>query len=1422
MAEKLEMKVRNLEHLLKLKSTILKATKIDKLLTDVCNTITQFQVYDVSWAVLLDEDNNAIGKYSSHKALSTKVEYLCWRDTLDTDKVLVHPRNSRRCKDCVLSNNAEATMLSKRLEYNGDIYGVFSVSIKNCLLDDAVEKQFVDLTDDISTMIHSIKLKEKNERYRKELAESQHMYRKLLDTSAIPVGIMDLESNVTFMTNSLKKILGYAEDDNSFIEQGLKGADFVSDEDRLRVKESLGQVLNKNIINTNDYVFKRTDGERIHMRLRTSLMHNAEGKPSGFMVIFHDLSTELKTAEDLQISEEKFRLLFMKAPNGVSFLSPTGVILDCNDQDAKMLQMERSELIGRHVKDFLSLEDQKAFKKNFESFKKDGTKSILVRLQRKDGEMISVARNVSALSNSDGSLRGIIVHSRDVTEDIKVQEQIDLLMLAIEQSSSVFTITDLDGNITYVNKRFSEVTGYTLDEAIGQNPKILKSGKLAEVVYTEMWEQLKNGGVWKGELCNKRKNGELYWEYASMTAIRNSKGVLTNYLKVAEDITQRRKAEQELKETTVRYHNIFNLVPNPIVIHIDGYIVDANQAAFLFSKGKNMRQLMGKDVMTFVHESSRELIANRIKKLREKGGDVPVTDAVFVNLHGESRDVRSLSKEVSFRGQRAFMVIFEDVTEHRIAERKVLENEKKFRDIFNLHPDPVSIADMDTGEMYEVNDSFLKIVRMKRKDVIGKSSLDIELYDNVEVRSKLIDRIKLNGQVKNHEVSFNIKGEQLTALVSGAIFGGEDSSKVLFVARDISKMKKAEQELRELNVRYRNIFNMAPNPIIVHVDGHIVDVNRAALLFAGAKNRNELLGKGIMSFVHESSQKEILNQIRVLNRGAKIPPFDAMFLTLKGEKRNVRTASNIISFGGKQAFMVFFEDITERKRAEQRLIESEKRFRQFFNLIPDPVIITNVKTRMFIESNNASIMLTGLSHKELAGASVLDYGLFKEPGQRDQLVNMVVEGEGVLNEEIDLVINDKVYTMLVSASVIEPVEEQNVLWIAHDISNRKAMEQDLVQAKERAEANEKLKSSFLSNISHEIRTPMNAILGFSDLLRDPEVEEGPRNQYINIIQQRGKDLLKMISDIMDISKIETGSLKLQNRAVRIHSIISETIDAANEQLRKTPTKDIVIVQNCKIDASQLVNGDKYRIRQVLSNLMDNAIKFTQKGTITISCWLDGEDVYFEIKDTGCGIAKDKIDQAFERFVQVHEIKDVTIGGSGLGLSISRSLLKLMGGEIWIKSDLGKGSTLSFKLKVFDGGDVPLIKSAPKSELTFDWSDKTILIAEDEPSNQMFVKVILNKTGINIIMANDGQEAVDLFEANKDIIDLVLLDIKMPELNGYEVTKHIKNISPNITIIALTANAMNNDREEALRSGCDDYLSKPIAKELLYSTIEKYI
>ena len=366
----------------------------------------------------------------------------------------------------------------------------------------------------------------------------------------------------------------------------------------------------------------------------------------------------------------------------------------------------------------------------------------------------------------------------------------------------------------------------------------------------------------------------------------------------------------------------------------------------------------------------------------------------------------------------------------------------------------------------------------------------------------------------------------------------------------------------------------------------------------------------------------------------------------------------------------------------------------------------------------------------------------------------------------------------------------------------------LKEAKERAEQSDRLKSAFLANMSHEIRTPMNGIIGFSDLL--PTVEnQDELQEYINIIQQNGQLLLALINDILDLSKIEAGVLTLSTSEFPVNVLIREICD-----LFKTNENVIaknLVIQSSVIDKSDdlIIRADRTRLKQVLINLMSNACKYTDKGFVKIGCEVQSSDLIFYVKDSGSGMNETQKQVVFERFMQVITDDKPRHDGSGLGLAISKAFVKLFGGEIWVESEPGIGSIFSFNLPLQMG-----IKTGSEfnfnkmSEMEYNWKDKVILVAEDVSTNFLLVKKSLKKTEVALLWSKNGQEAVEECKNNPSI-DLVLMDIRMPVMNGLEATRKIKEMRPDLPIIAQTAYAMDGDREKSLDAGCDDYISKPI-------------
>jgi signal transduction histidine kinase/ActR/RegA family two-component response regulator len=397
------------------------------------------------------------------------------------------------------------------------------------------------------------------------------------------------------------------------------------------------------------------------------------------------------------------------------------------------------------------------------------------------------------------------------------------------------------------------------------------------------------------------------------------------------------------------------------------------------------------------------------------------------------------------------------------------------------------------------------------------------------------------------------------------------------------------------------------------------------------------------------------------------------------------------------------------------------------------------------------------------------------------------------------------------------VEEANIT-LEHKVEERT---RELKHAKERAEQSDMLKSAFLANMSHEIRTPMNGILGFSQLLLETESKE-ELVEFVDVINKNGNHLLSLISDIIDISKIEAGMLTLSKTLFRLNELMEEVYELFARDSKVLGGVMKLNVNYSLADGEDEIYTDRTRLKQVLINLLSNACKFTERGYVELGYTLHESDLVFYVKDTGIGLDYDQQQYVFERFMQATVNHQPKHEGTGLGLAISKAFVKLFEGDIWAESEPGLGSVFVFTLPFNHGGEFTLKSYRQKSNLMeFNWKEKVILVAEDVTTNFLLIKTALNKTGVQLIWAKNGLEAVEKCQSTEHI-DLILMDVRMPQMDGFEATQIIRKMLPDIPIIAQTSYAMDGDREKSLASGCTDYISKPFNIKDFVSLISSYL
>lgn len=359
-------------------------------------------------------------------------------------------------------------------------------------------------------------------------------------------------------------------------------------------------------------------------------------------------------------------------------------------------------------------------------------------------------------------------------------------------------------------------------------------------------------------------------------------------------------------------------------------------------------------------------------------------------------------------------------------------------------------------------------------------------------------------------------------------------------------------------------------------------------------------------------------------------------------------------------------------------------------------------------------------------------------------------------------------------------------------------------------------------MSHEIRTPLNGLVGFAQLLREDLNDKKAADEYVEIIEKCSKQLLDLVNDILDLSKIEAGELKLQMGPCHLNDLVKEvevTFKAIKDQRKKTKIAIESFVPD--IESEVIIETDAGRLRQVLTNLVGNAMKFTVAGTIRFGYEILKERVIFTVSDTGIGMSQEDLDIIFERFQRVEHKDKKQYDGTGLGLAISKGIISLLEGNISVKSEKEKGSTFTFDIPYKPYKEIEIEEAEQQAFDINVFKDKKVLIAEDNPTNKHYLKKLFEPTELKITWANNGKEVVDIFKKDSDY-SLVLMDIRMPVMNGYEAAEVILEMKPDTKIIAQTANAMTSDRENCMESGFVAYVAKPVSKNDMYALMAKWI
>jgi PAS domain S-box-containing protein len=527
----------------------------------------------------------------------------------------------------------------------------------------------------------------------------------------------------------------------------------------------------------------------------------------------------------------------------------------------------------------------------------------------------------------------------------------------------------------------------------------------------------------------------------------------------------------------------------------------------------------------------------------------------------------------------------------------------------------------------------------------------------------------------------------------------------------------------------------------------------------------------------------------------------------------------------------YIEDISERKARESEIRESAEDYSRLLNGMNETIWLIDFEGNL-VDVNNASMQTLGYTKEELLtlGITGIEHNFRQSEFSEMFLLNK--EEQSSVFETCHYAKDGRKIPVEICSSIVKYKGSRVILAIARDITVRKELEEQrriqedvkselletVTAAKLKAEESERLKMAFLANMSHEIRTPMNGILGFMELLKEPDLEESSRREYIDLVNVSGERLLSTINDIIEISKIESGEQQLKLEPVDLDEVIQFYLDFFK---RETDAKGIALQINSRLTGKQaLVLSDRHKLDGILTNLIKNAIKFTREGSIEIGNYISDESIVFFVKDTGKGIPADRHQAIFERFVQAENSFARTHEGSGLGLAIAKAYVESLNGRIWVVSEPGHGSNFRFIIPFLPAEKTDKQVLVNISEIKKTATGLNILVAEDDEISYKIMEKLLRNEPVKLTRARNGKEAVQLAKENNHF-SLILMDINMPLLDGLDATREIRQFNTSIPIIAQTAYALNGDREKTRDAGCTGYISKPIKRQELLKVIGKY-
>ena len=1179
------------------------------------------------------------------------------------------------------------------------------------------------------------------------------------------------------------------------------------------------------------------------------------------LILIYLRSAKIKKARDaLDASEKKFRLLAENSAEviwsadlnlNLTYISPSTEQLFGYPREERM-KKSMKEVFGEES--FARMQDELA--RNLELVKSGNNPEAMtleLRGYHKNGHEVWVEITADFSYNESGKVVGLQGIARDISgrklaelktlkmvedlsqqdEELRVQnEELIEARRQVEKTAQQYfdlfengpvgyLILDEDGRVIELNTTSAQMIRKPKNEILNRY----------FIGFIEKKDKPGFSGCFR-ETIHQKKVGQREIRITPLTArlvfVPDVVDHTTRCRLAMVDITAEVEAREKLSVALQSLQSVFDAIPGGVsVINKDFRIVNMNQRLQKIHHIKKRSDVLGKKCYEIFHCEHHPCENCTWKQVLDTGKTV-IRNSIPEDPIYHSEDYRIYTSPILDKHGAVTGIVEAamDISDLRKAQYALAESERRFEDLFNDIPDAVFITRIGerTGEIIDVNKAAEKQTGYSREEllamnVLGEISvgeLDDILTKKREQRLLDDDKIELTEQKQRKD------GTLLwtEVVVQKIVINGE--SLALSVSRDITDRVKMQYQLLKSESRVRSLLSALPDLLfILDTEGYFVEYHAThpeKLLLPPEEFLHRKVKDVLPDYLADLTMENIKktfesNTMQLYGYHADTPEGRMYF-----DVRMVMASDNTV--------LCIVRDITGVRNAEEDRRKNEEKYKTLFRNTPLGVFNFN-QQGVILDCNEHFVGIIGSSREALLGFNMLER--VNDKLLRKRIEEAIRNGSGMYEGDYSSVTAEKSTPVKAFFKCIYDENGAFVdgIGIVEDVSGQKEYETQLLAAKSMAEESDRLKSSFMATMSHELRTPLNTVIGFSDMI-DESMPIDQILEFTQVITKSGKHLLTIIEDILDISLIDSGEVKLILEKFEIDELMAGLYNFASQQ-KVTFDKDRIGVELRVPDSlkGERFLGDVRKINKVFHHLIKNAVKFTKNGKIEIGIDEAGESgspdgILLYVKDTGIGIPEEKHEVIFEIFRQADDSSTREFEGTGLGLTISRKLIKMMGGRVWLESEPGKGATFYFELplKVSAAETMNKLNEHKKPHVQ-NMKGKTVLVAEDDDTNFHLFKLLLNRRQIKVVRAKNGEEAIREVSENDDIA-LVLMDINMPVLNGYEATQRIKKINAGLIVIAVTAYAMAGDKTRALEAGCDDYITKPINNQVFYEIISKYL